>query len=897
VTTQQLRELFVDFFAQRGHLVRPSAPLVLRDDPTSFFTSAGMQPYMAAFRGEEAPPAPTAVSIQKCTRTSDIEGVGYLNRYHTFFEMLGNFSFGDYFKKGAIEYAWEFVSEALELPLDRLWFTVYQDDDEAEDIWHQHIGIPKERISRFGREDNWWPKVRWEGPCGPCTEIFVDLGPEVGCPEGCQVGCQKCERYMELWNLVFQQFTEAQDGTLTPLPAQGIDTGMGLERLALVMQNKRYTAETDELWHILSRSLDEINQYRRQPYQYGQDDDVDVALRIIADHLRAAAFLMADGIVPSNEGPGYVLRRFIRRAYRYGQQAGAEGPFLHKALPAVREAMGQAYPELSPREEFSATILQQEEQRFAATLEQGMNRFAQISEDLSKQGQTVIPGDQAFALYDTYGFPLDMTTELAAEQGLTVDEEGFQAAMQQQRERSRGEHVGLQLHRHFTVISGGDVTFGGGSVTKNSPTSTKFVGYESDITETELLVILKENEQVQSAGEGEEVQVVLEKTPFYAECGGQVADTGKIVGPEGLFEVNDVQPLGDWILHNGQVVRGRFQIGQTVTAEIDSQRRAAIKRHHTATHLLQAALRQFLGEHVSQAGSLVAPDRCRFDFTHHQPIDADTLRQVEEQVNEWIMADLSVVCEDGVPLEQAQAEGAIALFGEKYGETVRVVRVQDVSIELCAGTHCAHTGEIGSFRITGESSIAAGTRRIEAVAGLAALHHSQSLEDSLQQVVRELNCPPEQLPRRLAALQEQIRDLQDQLQAARQMQAATNIDEMIADAELIGDVQLITHQLDSTDTEILGNLADQLADKAPDAVIFLAGREGDGAAFVCKVAESLTKQGLSAGDIVKAAATAAGGGGGGQPHFAQGGGRASAIAEALAAARRVVAETTSQEPE
>ncbi len=882
MTVQELRKLFVDFFTQRGHLMRPSAPLVLRDDPTSFFTSAGMQPYIGAFRGDESPPAPTAVSIQKCTRTSDLEGVGYQNRYHTFFEMLGNFSFGEYFKQGGIEYAWEFVRDVLQLPADRLWFTVYQDDDEAEEIWHKHIGIPRERISRFGREDNWWPKARWEGPCGPCSEIFIDLGPERGCPDGCHVNCDRCERYLELWNLVFQQFTEAQDGTLTPLPSPGIDTGMGLERLALVMQNKRYTAETDELWHILSRGLDEINQYRSQPYEYGQDEATDVALRIIADHLRATAFLMADGVVPSNEGPGYVLRRFIRRAYRFGQRAGATGPFLHKAMPAVGEAMGEAYPELAPREEFSATILEQEEQRFAATLQQGIDLFDQISEDLQKRGETVIPGDQAFTLYDTYGFPLDMTQELAAEQEMTVDEAGFEQAMQEQRERSRGEVIGLDLH--YTPI--------------RVPT-TEFLGYQTDTAQAVVQAIVtgwqEVPQEVPRASKDQQIQIVLDKTPFYAERGGQVGDTGAILGPNGTVQVSNALLVGDSVLHVGTVTEGKISEGEEVSAEIDVQRRNAIKRHHTATHLLQAALRQFLGEHIRQSGSLVAPDRLRFDFTHHQAIDADTLRQVEEQVNEWIVADLPVDCDDGVPLAEAKAEGIIALFGEKYGETVRVVRAGEVSAELCGGTHCDRTGEIGSFRITGESSIAAGTRRIEAVAGLAAWHRSRALEAALQQAVHELNCPPEELPNRIKTLQEQISDLEKQLQAARQMQAATNLDEIIQNAEQIGKVTVITHQLEDADQEMLGNLADQVMDRVPNSVVFLAGSRGDSAMFVCKVAESLTKEGIHAGEIVQVATAAAGGGGGGRPHFAQGGGRASAIPKAFDAARQAIAKRIRQE--
>ncbi len=444
MTSQQLRELFLDYFAQRDHVIRPSAPLVLRDDPTSFFTSAGVQPYMNAFRGLEAPPAPRAVSCQKCCRTSDIENVGVHNRYHTFFEMLGNFSFGDYFKKEAIEYGWEFVTDVLRLDKDLLYITVFEEDDEAEELWHKHIGVPLERISRFGRTDNWWPQVRWEGPCGPCSEIHFDLGPEFGCPGGCEFGCEKCDRYLELWNLVFQQFTEAEDGSLTPLPAAGVDTGMGLERLALVMQGKRSTCETDELFAIMQAALVQINEQSGRSYAYGDDREGDIALAVICDHLRAVAFLMADGVVPSNEGAGYVLRRLIRRAFRSGRKLGADDLFLHQALPSVREQMGEAYPELNQRTDYVTSILRAEEERFAQTLEQGMARFEEIAEDLQKRGETTVSGKQAFELYDTFGFPLDITKELAAEHQLTVDEEGFVAAMQEAREKSRGKKIGLQ---------------------------------------------------------------------------------------------------------------------------------------------------------------------------------------------------------------------------------------------------------------------------------------------------------------------------------------------------------------------------------------------------------------------------------------------------------------------
>jgi len=834
MTTQQLRELFLDFFEDRGHLVRPSAPLVLHDDPTSFFTSAGMQPYMAAFRGEEAPPAPRVVSIQKITRTGDIELVGYQNRYHTFFEMLGNFSFGDYFKQGAIELAWEFVTEKLHLPLERLWFTVFTDDDEAEAVWHNHIGIPMERLRRIGREDNWWPKVRWEGPCGPCSEIFYDLGEDRGCPGGCEVGCDKCDRYLELWNLVFQMYTEAEDGTLTPLPQPGIDTGMGLERLAIVMQDKRFTAETDELFHILSHSLEQINAFRDTAYEYGQDEATDVGLRVIADHLRATAFLMADGVVPSNEGPGYVLRRLIRRAYRFGQRAGAEGPFLHQALPAVSEAMGQTYSEITTNIAYQQKVVQAEEERFASTLAQGIDLFEEIAEQVLGRGETVIPGEDAFRLHDTHGITIDIVRDLANEKGMTVDEVGFEQAMEEQRERSRGERVGLQL-----------------TVTHQFFPKTEFIGYENHTVKGCLVGALhhkgRDVERLQTSQDG---TVILDKSPFYAEAGGQVGDTGTIQGPQGLFEVSNTTPELRSIVHIGTVTQGQMNTGEQVTAQIDVGRRNAIKRHHTATHLLQAALRTFLGDHVRQSGSLVAPDHLRFDFTHHEAVGADILEKVEEQVNAWIMDDLPVSCTEK-PLEEAKAEGIIALFGEKYGEIVRVVRIGDISAELCGGTHCARTGQIGLLRITSESSVAAGIRRIEAVVGQAALRRTRALEAALTEAAQQLSTTPEELPVRLAALQEQISEMERQLRQARQMQATTNVTDILENAVTIGSVRLITARIEGANEETLGTVADQLTAQAKNSIVCLAGTQDDSAILITKLGKDAVNQGHHAGDLMQ----------------------------------------------
>jgi len=879
MTSQQLRRLFLDYFAERDHLIRPSAPLVLRDDPTSFFTSAGVQPYMNAFRGLEPPPAPRVASCQKCCRTSDIEGVGVHNRYHTFFEMLGNFSFGDYFKKEAIEYGWEFVTEVLKLDKDRLYITVFEEDTEAEELWRSHIGVPADRILHLGRKHNWWPQVRWEGPCGPCTEIHVDLGPEFGCPQGCDFGCEKCDRYLELWNIVFQQFTEAEDGSLTPLPAVGVDTGMGLERLAVVMQGVASTYETDELFTILQAALEQINNQRSTPYAYGEQREGDIALSIICDHLRAVAFLMADGVVPSNEGAGYVLRRLIRRAFRSGYKLGAAKPFLYRALHAVREVMGQQYPELNERQEYVTSVLRSEEERFAQTLEQGMARFEEIAEHLQKQGETVISGKRAFELYDTFGFPLDITRELARERGLVVDEGGFAIAMSEARERSRGEKIGLTQWETEGMAD---------DIRKLAP--TEFVGYERvEVHNAKVVSIIG---VVGELTEGQDATLVITPTPFYPERGGQVGDTGVIEAAENLFEVKNTTSHGHVILHKGTMRRGTLKVNDTVTARVDAGRRAAIKRNHTATHLLQAALRRVLGQHVVQAGSYVGPDRLRFDFTHHRAVTQEQLDEVEDQVNEWIVQALPVTCAQ-MPLEEAKAAGAIALFGEKYEDIVRAVRIGDdqapTSFELCAGTHVRNTGEIGMFRILSESSVAAGTRRIEAVAGLEAARYSRSVEQQLRTVAQHLNCRPWEVLPRVKALEQQVRELQEELKAARQVSATTKVDDLLAAARDINGVKFVAWHAEGADMQMIGALADDVAARLGDSIVFLAGTQGERAIFVCKVAKSLVDRGYRAGDIIKAAAAAADGKGGGKPAFAQGGGKAGKVQEALEAAAAFVA--------
>ncbi len=871
---QEIRDSFLDFFEERGHLIMPSAPLVT-DDPTTLFTVAGMQPYIAAFRGEERPPAPRVVSNQKCARMGDLERVGRSATHHTFFEMLGNFSFGDYFKEGAIEFAWEYVVDVLGIPRDDLWITVFEDDDQAEEIWHKDIGVPFERIVRLGRSENWWPEERWEGPCGPCTEIHLDFGPGVGCGEAtCGPACD-CNRFVELWNLVFQMYTEAPDGTLTELPSPGVDTGMGFERLAMILQDKQFSTETDEMWQIIERTVQIAREDWGRDISYGRDPDVDVALRVICDHARGAAMITADGVAPTNEGAGYVLRRFLRRAYRFGLELGASGPFMHRLLPTVAEVMGQAYPELRARQEFSVGVVRREEEQFATTLAQGMERLRGVIEMLQKKGSTQIPGEEAFRLYDTFGLPREMTVEIAGDYGLTVDQDGFDAAMARQRERSRAAVVGLAVHGASSVAA------------KLEP--TQFAGYDATSGPATVQAIVVEGELVDELAQGAEGALVLDVTPFYAERGGQVGDVGEMVGESFRFEVTDTQPLGEAVAHLGRVAEGTVTVGASVTASVDEDRRAAIRRHHTATHLLHAALRQVVGEHVKQAGSLVGPERLRFDFSHHEAVSHDELVQVEEMVNRWIVEDLPVDIEF-MDLDKALDEGAMALFGEKYAESVRTVRVAGASFELCGGVHCRRTGEIGSLRVLSESSVAAGTRRIEAVAGLPAVRHSRAADEALSAVARALNCPIEEIVERVDAQRRRIRDLEREVEQARQMSASVNVPDLVAAAEEVAGVRLVARRISGGDREMLKSLADEIIERLGSGVTVLAGDADGKVALVAKVSDDLIERGAHAGNLVKGVAEAAGGGGGGAPRFAQaGGGDVAKIDEAIAAASAIFA--------
>ena len=857
MTTQQLREMFLEFFEKRGHLAVPSAPLVLHDDPTSLFTSAGMQPFMAAFRGEADPPAPRVVSIQKCLRTKDIDDVGRHNRYCTFFEMLGNFSFGDYQKEGAIEFGWDFITNVMKLPVDDLYVTVFEQDDEAERIWHEKMGVPMERISRLGRKDNWWPAERWEGPCGPCSEIHLDLGPEFGCDKpDCRVGCD-CDRYLEVWNLVFQMYTEAEDGTLTPLPASGVDTGMGLERLAMAMQGARFVAETQEMAHIMERVVSVINDQTGGDCHYGQDGHHDLALRIITDHIRATAFTQAGGVVPSNEGAGYVLRRFIRRAFRFGRQLGATEPFLYRVIPAVTEAMGAHYPELKDKEDFSARIVQREEERFDSTLRQGLNLLDGLVVELQHDRLDTIPGEKAFTLYDTYGFPVEMTVEMAAERGLKVDMDGFSAAMSAQRVRSGQGAGGLaDVQQNLSLAHLG---------------ATEFVGHETLSSPARVLAIIEGDELVDIARAEGEFSVVLDTTPLYAEQGGQVGDHGLLHSSDFEFAVTRTIKHGDKILHRGTLKRGAMNVGDGLTASVDSLRREAVMRNHTATHLLHTALRRVLGDHVSQSGSLVAPDHLRFDFTHHEAVTHEQLAEVERLCNQWILDNRPVSTEQ-MDYDDAIDAGAIAIFTEKYDQRVRTVTTDGISMELCGGTHCTSTGQIGSLHVLSESSVAAGIRRIEAMTGTSAAAHHRSVADDLSAVAAELNCGTDDIIARIGHLRDQVGDLKKQLEHARSAGAAVDVDALASGAEQIGGVKLVAAAIPGADRKMLGQLADQLAARLQPAAVILGAAEDDKVALVCKVTDDAVSAGAKAGDIISAVAKACGGGGGGRPNYAEGAG-------------------------
>ena len=858
MTGKEIRARFLKFFADRGHTVVASSSLIPHNDPTLLFANAGMNQFKDCFLGLEDRGYYRAASSQKCVRAggkhNDLENVGRTARHHTFFEMLGNFSFGDYFKKEAIAYAWEFLTVDLGLDRSRLYVTVYTDDDEAAAIWHEQEGVPKERIYRFGEKDNFWA-MGDTGPCGPCTEIFWDNGPEVGCgrPE-CAVGCD-CDRYMEIWNNVFMQFDRAADGTLTPLPKPSVDTGMGLERISTVMQGKQTNYDTD-LFQGIIRHIEKLSGKR-----YGESAKDDVSMRVIADHARATVFLICDGALPSNEGRGYVLRRIMRRAARHAKMLGFAEPMLHRAVDAVNEMMADAYPELIERESYIKKVVLAEEERFIETLDNGLRILNDEVTALRKSGSSVVPGEVLFKLYDTYGFPTDLTGDIVAGEGFTIDEAGFETCMERQREQARehwkgsGEEGGAAIFK--TLHSRG--------------VRSRFVGYSEQSAYAPVSVILKNGGEVAAAATGDTVDIITETTPFYGESGGQAGDTGTIsTGSAHLSVTATLRPFPDLVVHRARVMAGTLSVGEAADLKVAVAERSATGRNHTATHLLQAALREVLGDHVKQAGSLVAPDRLRFDFTHFSPLTAEELRRVEDLVNGYIMQNDDVHARE-MAIGEAMESGATALFGEKYGDRVRVVRVGGVSSELCGGTHVHAAGDIGFFKIIAETGIAAGVRRIEAQTGGGALAFVRQLEEEQRKisalVKAEGGNPVEKVERLLARQKELQREIET-LQA--RLNAATSGD-LLAGTREVNGVKVLAVKADAADPKALRELADTLRDKFGAGILVL-GSEIDGkAALLVAVSRDLTGR-YQAGDLIKKLAPIVGGSGGGRPELAQAGG-------------------------
>jgi len=869
-TTADIRRDFLDFFARRDHRIVRSSSLVPGNDPTLLFTNAGMVQFKDVFLGAEKRDYARAASAQRCVRAggkhNDLENVGYTARHHTFFEMLGNFSFGDYFKRDAIRYAWTFLTESCGLPPEKLWVTVYEEDDEAASIWLDEVGVDPERFSRIGAADNFWA-MGDTGPCGPCSEIFYDHGPEVaGGPPGTPE--EDGDRYIEIWNLVFMQFDRAADGTMTPLPAPCVDTGMGLERLAAVLQGVHSNYEID----LFERLIDAARE------KTGASDRDDPSLKVIADHIRACAFLVADGVLPANDGRGYVLRRIIRRAIRHGYKLGCREPFFAAMVDPLAEVMGGAYPELVERRDAIVEALAREERRFGETLDQGMKLLDDVLAGLDGDE---IPGDVAFRLYDTFGFPLDLTCDIARERGLNVDRAGFDAAMADQRERARAAgRFGTRDDVSADVIA--------------ELPPTEFLGHERhEADDCRVAALLVDGRPRESLAQGEAGLVVLDRTPFYAESGGQVGDTGTLETGEVLFRVDDTRKLaGAYHVHEGSLTAGRLRVGDTVRAAIDSQRRWDIVRHHSATHLLHAALREILGEHVQQKGSLVAPDRLRFDFSHPEPLSREQLAAIEQRVNDWIQANAPASAEV-MDYDSAMAAGALAFFGDKYGDRVRVLQFGNYSTELCGGTHVDRVGDIGAFKIVAETGISAGVRRIEAVAGRRAVAWMQSTDRYLRELAGKLRTAPEQVGERVDQLLQRSRELEKELDRIQQKLASAHGSDLTAGARELDGFRVLAEEVDGMDANALRDTVDQLKNKLGSGVIVLGTRAGDGVRLVAGVTGDLTDR-IQAGELVNHVAAQVGGRGGGRPDFAQAGGSEPAgLESALASVHEWVRERVS----
>ena len=851
----ELRRMFLEFFESKGHLAMKSFSLVPHNDNSLLLINSGMAPLKPYFTGQEIPPRRRVTTCQKCIRTGDIENIGKTARHGTFFEMLGNFSFGDYFKTEAIHWSWEFLTEVVGLDPERLYPSVYLDDDEAFRIWNEEIGIPADRIFRFGKEDNFWE--HGAGPCGPCSEIYYDRGEKYGCGKpGCTVGCE-CDRYIEVWNNVFTQFENDGHGNYTELVQKNIDTGMGLERLAVVVQDvdSLFTVDTNKAL------LDAVCELAHTEYQAAHKTDV--SLRIIADHIKSCTFMLSDGIMPSNEGRGYVLRRLLRRAARHGRLLGIEGRFMAELSKAVIELSKDGYPELEEKKPMILKVLAEEEEKFNKTIDQGLAILGEMEAEMEKKGETVLSGDNAFKLYDTYGFPLDLTIEILEEKNMTVDEEGFQAAMKEQREKARAA-------RKTTNYMGADVT-----VYQSIPAeiTTDFVGYDRLVHDSEITVLTTESEIVEALTDGQHGTILVKETPFYATMGGQTGDTGVITGAGGSFVVEDTIHLqGGKVGHVGYMASGMLTVGETVTMKVSESARRSTEKNHSATHLLQKALRMVLGEHVEQAGSLVTPDRLRFDFTHFSAMTTEELKKVEELVNQEIQAGLDVVTQE-MSLDEAKKTGAMALFGEKYGEKVRVVKMGDFSTELCGGTHVGNTGTIHAFKIVSEAGIAAGVRRIEALTGEGLMAYYHKTEEELHEAAHAAKTTPADLKSKIEAMMAEIKALQAENDKLKSKLAKESLGDVMDQVKEIHGVKVLAAKVSDADMNGLRSLGDQLKEKLGEGVIVLASVQGDKVNLMATATDAAQKQGAHAGNLIKAIAALVGGGGGGRPGMAQAGGK------------------------
>jgi len=856
--SKEIRDLFIKYFSDNSHQYVSSSPVVPMADPTLLFTNAGMNQFKDVFLGKEERPYKRAVSSQKCIRAggkhNDLDNVGFTARHHTFFEMLGNFSFGDYFKEDAIFFCWDLMHNIMKLPKDRLWVTVFKDDDEAIKIWKRVSGLPESRILKMGAKDNFW-SMGETGPCGPCSEIIIDQGAQFSCSPDCGIGSCDCDRFLELWNLVFMQFNRSEDSGIAPLPKPSIDTGMGLERITAILQGVHSNFETDLILPIIN-SLEDIS---GKKYTI---DEQGASFRVIADHARCLSFALADGAYPSNEGRGYVLRKILRRGARFGLKIGLEEPFIHKLVEKVAQIMGYAYPEIVAKQKEIEGIIYNEEVRFKETLSDGMKRINEVLSGIKDKGIDYIPGEQIFKLYDTYGIPVDIIEDVAREEHLNVDMPSFEQMMEKQRSLAKSAKKDAGVKKKDELYC---------TIARQMKSPVVFEAYDSDESITTVVCIIRENDVSDFASEGDNIEIVLQTTPFYAESGGQVGDKGRITSSCCEIDViNTFSPVSGLIIHEGKIIKGQIQTNDTVKAIVDSQRRAEIKKHHSATHLLHYSLRKVLGEHVRQAGSLVEPDRFRFDFTHFQALSDREIEEISRLVNELIQKNIEQKTELK-DIKQAREEGAMALFGEKYEQKVRVVSFGNISKELCGGTHVKAAGEIGFMAVCSESSIASGVRRIEAVCGKSAQDYFFCRERIIKDLCGYLRTCPEEIKDKVEKLVEEKKKLEKDFQNLKAKQGSESIERIIGELKTVNGVNVLVKNFGDCDKEYLRNMGDMIKNKLPSAIICLGAKNGGQIIFLVMVSQDLVKQGYHAGNLAKQIAQVAGGNGGGRPDMAQAG--------------------------